>query len=93
MELKAGQDDFKDLRVIAEVKQRIAKAVAEVTHTILVWKDCPIKDMLQEAFSDSKDVMEKRVTIKENDTVPENTLVLMNVNVEVLEVIELEWEQ
>lgn len=92
IELKASQNDFKDLRVIAEAKKVIAKIIALTPHTILVWPNCEIKEKLQKEFSQSKDKIEKRIEIVENDTVPVNTLVCMNKFGEPVDIIELEWE-
>ena len=92
-ELKVKQDDFKDLRVIKEASSIFDKLVTEVPHTILVWRGCPIKEELQTAFEQSTNSFEKRISIIENPTVEKNMLVIMNREAEVLDVVEINWEE
>lgn len=91
-ELKAGQDDFKDLRVISEAKKVFNNLVRQMPHTILVWPGCTIQKQLQTAFEESNNSFEKKLTIVENPTVEENFLVIMNKDAEVLDAVEIQWE-
>lgn len=91
MELKYGQDDMKDIRVIAEATKRVMAVAKQVPHTVLVWEGCKIKSKLQQSFYNSKDKFEQRIAVVENKTIPVDTLVVMNKDGEPIEAIEIDW--